>query len=59
MGKSERVDALLTRHSDLESLIEQEEKKSLPDDIAIHDLKKQKLRIKDELLSMGAVRGAR
>jgi hypothetical protein len=54
MGKSERIDALQTKHHDLESLIEDEERKSLPDDIAIHDLKKQKLRIKDELLSMGA-----
>ena len=31
MGKSERVDALLSRHNDLESLIEDEEKKSHPD----------------------------
>ncbi|MGJ3260649.1 MAG: YdcH family protein [Rhodospirillales bacterium] len=54
MGKSQRVDALLSRHNDLESLIEEEEKRSHPDDITIHDLKKQKLRIKDELLSMGA-----
>ncbi len=54
MGKSERVDALLTRHHNLEDLIEAEEKKSLPDEITIHDLKKQKLKIKDELHSMGA-----
>jgi len=54
MGKSERIDALQTKHHDLESKIDNEEKKSLPDEITIHDLKKQKLKIKDELMSMGA-----
>jgi len=54
MGKSERIDALQSKHHYLESMIENEEKKSLPDDITIHDLKKQKLKIKDELMSMGA-----
>ncbi len=54
MGKSERIDALQTKHHDLESMIEDEEKRSLPDKITIHDLKKQKLKIKDELMSMGA-----
>lgn len=54
MGKSERIDALHTKHNNLEGMIESEERKSLPDDITLHDLKKQKLKIKDELLSMGA-----
>ncbi len=53
MGKSQRIDALHQKHDTLESLIEDEEKKSLPDDVAIHTLKKQKLKIKDELQSMG------
>ncbi len=53
MGKSERIDALVTKHDNLESRIEDEERKSLPDDIALHELKKKKLKIKDELLSMG------
>lgn len=53
MGKPERIDALRTKHHDLETMIEDEESKSLPDEITIHDLKKQKLKIKDELSSMG------
>ena len=53
MGTEQRVTALRDKHNKLESQIELEEKKSLPDDFVIHDLKKQKLRIKDELLSMG------
>ncbi len=53
MGNSQRIDALHTKHDNLESLIEDEEKKSLPDAVTIHTLKKQKLKIKDELQSMG------
>lgn len=53
MAKPERIEALRERHHNLEGKIEHEEKRSLPDDVAIHELKKQKLRIKDELLSMG------
>lgn len=53
MGKPERIDALMMKHNKLENRIEDEEKKSLPDYVAIHELKKQKLRIKDELLSIG------
>ena len=54
MGVSERIGALRAKHQDLEGLIESEERKALPDDVILHDLKKQKLRIKDELQSMGA-----
>ncbi len=53
MGTQERVSALRDKHHKLESQIELEESRTIPDDIVIHDLKKQKLRIKDELLSMG------
>jgi hypothetical protein len=52
MGKLERVDALRQKHVALESMIDDEEKKPLPDDAVIHDLKKQKLKIKDELSGM-------
>lgn len=52
MVNSQRINALHTKHDSLESLIEDEEKKSLPDAVAIHTLKKQKLKIKDELQSM-------
>ena len=49
MATEARVRALRTKHHELESLIDSEERKTLPDDFVIHDLKKQKLRIKDEL----------
>lgn len=54
MGQSERINSLRSKHQDIESRIEDEARKALPDDVAIHALKKQKLRIKDELRSMGA-----
>ena len=38
----------------LETAIEQENSRPLPDDVAIVDLKKQKLRIKDELASLSS-----
>ncbi len=43
------LEALKTKHADLEARIADEERRPHPDDDAIHDLKKQKLRIKDEL----------
>ena len=52
MANPQRINALHTKHDNLENLIEDEEKKSLPDAVAIHTLKKQKLKIKDELQSM-------
>ncbi len=55
MSEGDRIDALKVKHQELESAIENQEKQAVPDDITIHDLKKQKLRIKDELLSLGAV----
>lgn len=54
MGTSERIESLRSKHQSIEGKIEDEEKRALPDEVTIHSLKKQKLRIKDELLSMGA-----
>ena len=54
MSISERIEALKQKHHDLEQKIENEESRPHPDEITVHDLKKQKLQIKDELLSMGA-----
>lgn len=53
MGKPERIESLRSKHHDIEELIEDEARRAAPDDVAIHALKKQKLRIKDELRSMG------
>ncbi len=49
MGLENRIEALKNRHHDLESSIETEARRSCPDEIEIHNLKKEKLRIKDEI----------
>lgn len=41
--------ALQTRHEGLEARIDAEHHRPLPDDLAIARLKKEKLRLKDEL----------
>jgi uncharacterized protein YdcH (DUF465 family) len=43
------AEALESKHAALHSLIEQEEHRSHPDDDLLHRLKKEKLRLKDEL----------
>jgi hypothetical protein len=45
-----QVDALAQQHAQLEALIDEEEHRPHPDDIRLHDLKKAKLRVKDELV---------
>lgn len=49
MGLENRIEALKSRHQELESALEMEETRPFPDDVEIHSLKKEKLRIKDEL----------
>ena len=49
MSLEERLEALKVRHSTLEDMIQQELSRPLPDEIEIHALKKEKLRIKDEM----------
>ncbi len=46
--------ALSAKHSDLENRIQCEKSRPNPDDIKLLSLKKQKLRIKDELKSFSA-----
>lgn len=45
----ERLESLKARHAGLETEISEEAKKPNPDDTALHALKKEKLRIKDEI----------
>ncbi len=52
MGLDNRIDALKTRHEELELALEMENTRTFPDDQEIHSLKKAKLRIKDELNSL-------
>jgi len=49
MSVTEHLDSLKAKHLDLEQLIEQEEARPRPDEAKIHELKRQKLRIKDEI----------
>ena len=53
LAQETRVEALRARHAELEDMIEQEHSRPLPDDTVITQLKRQKLRIKDELALLG------
>jgi len=52
MGRDARMDALNTRHSELEDRLEDETARPLPDSSLIATLKRQKLAIKDEMARM-------
>jgi len=52
MGQQERIAALRQRHADLEDRIQQENARPHPDDERIAELKREKLRIKDEMERM-------
>lgn len=45
-----QVETLEHQHAQLEALIDEEEHRPHPDDIRLHQLKKEKLKIKDELV---------
>lgn len=49
MSLEDRVKALQDKHADLEKILEDEESRPLPDNVLLHDIKRQKLAIKDEL----------
>ena len=49
MSSIERLDSLKARHAGLEAQIAEETKRPHPDDTTIHLLKKEKLKIKDEI----------
>lgn len=55
MTDQELIEVLKDKHQDLESAIEVQTKRLTPDDLIIADLKRQKLRIKDELASLNAL----
>ncbi len=55
MTDQEQVEKLKTKHHDLEEKIDKENARPNPDDITIAELKKEKLKIKDELASMDAL----
>jgi hypothetical protein len=49
MSQLDRIDALKEKHALLERALDEETHRPLPDQGAIYDLKRQKLRIKDEI----------
>ena len=54
MGAFEKVESLKSQHRALEAQLESEDKRPHPDEDLIRTIKRQKLRIKDELLTMHA-----
>ena len=49
MSQHDRIESLKEKHATLERALDEETHRPLPDQVAIHDLKRQKLRIKDEI----------
>jgi len=52
MSFDDHVSALRARHADLQTRLDEEQGHAHPDDTVIAELKKQKLRIKDELAAL-------
>jgi hypothetical protein len=52
MSLQDRIGALKEKHAALERAIDEENARPLPNDDAISDLKRQKLRIKDEIFQL-------
>jgi len=49
MSSDDRVDALKAKHAALDVALDQENRRPNPDTTTLADLKRQKLRIKDEI----------
>jgi hypothetical protein len=52
MSVEDRIDALRQQHATLERAIDEENSRPFPNQDALSDLKRQKLRIKDELFQL-------
>ena len=52
MSPKDHIVALKEKHAALERAIDEENRRPLPNDEVISDLKRQKLRIKDELYQL-------
>jgi len=52
MSVVDRIESLKSKHEKLENQIEAEEIRPHPDDALIHDLKRQKLKVKDEISTL-------
>ena len=49
MGQNARTEALKAKHAEIESVLIEEERRPFPDFTMLQELKKRKLRVKDEL----------
>lgn len=54
MSFEERIEALQVRHQSLDAEIELESRRPLPDTATVHKLKREKLRLKDEMVRLSA-----
>lgn len=52
MGSEKHIASLQDKHAELEHEIELENSRPLPDELHIQELKREKLRIKDEIARM-------
>ena len=52
MSVHDRIEALKEKHASLERALDEEIHRPLPNQDAVHDLKRQKLRIKDEIFQL-------
>ena len=52
MSLQDRIEALRAKHAELERAIDEENRRPLPNRNAISDLKRQKLRIKDQIFQL-------
>jgi len=52
MAMDDLLESLKSKHAELDQMITRENTRPHPDDVLISDLKKQKLRIKDELTKL-------
>ncbi|HJQ59343.1 MAG TPA: DUF465 domain-containing protein [Vineibacter sp.] len=52
MSLSDRIETLKSRHAALEQAIHEESARPHPDDDILHDLKKKKLKLKDEIAEL-------
>lgn len=55
MSVHDRIEALKARHAALETAIEAEGRRPVPDNAHLHDLKRKKLQIKDEINQISGV----
>ena len=55
MIEQDRIESLKIQHKDLEAAIDNEYCHTVPDEILVSDLKRQKLRIKDELSGLDVI----